>query len=287
MPSSVYYRPPKSAPPFASDPKRLANCVMHWTEALHGSGCLGAALEAFSGLAQARVVHVYRLCLDSGRRQTIATRDDDQARSGRPLVRELGPSLLPDDPLQMRPGTLWTLGELDPARRDGLEPRARLWMADRGFRDAGLIPLGRTDRALDLLEFHSVTDIDSRQRLGCEALASLTAEAWDRRPRGAISTRLRAAKPLGERARRGRTHDPLSPENPWGLTPAELRLCALIRAGVDPSDLQARTGNSVATVRSHLRSIYAKSQVTGQIGLIRLLLADAPQPMPRTVNAGQ
>jgi DNA-binding CsgD family transcriptional regulator len=274
MPSFVHHRPPKTALPFASDPARLANCVMHWTEALHGSGCLRAALEAFSGLAQARVVHVYRLCLDGGRRQTIATLDHDPARSGRPLVRELGLSLVPDDPLQMRPGTLWTLGELDPPSLDALEPRGRLWMEDRGFRDAALIPLSLSDGVLDLLEFYTFAGIGNRQRVDCEVLAALSAEVWGRRPKGQIAAWLSAIAPIEGHSGEGPRGDPLSPTNHWGLTGAELRICALIRDGIDPADLVAHTGSSVATVRSHLRSIYSKAQVTGQVGLVRALLAE-------------
>ena len=258
---------------------------MLWVEALHGTGCPRAALEAFSGLAQARVVHVYRLCLDSGRRQTIATLDHDPAQEQRPLVRPLGPSLVPGDPRRTRPGTLWTLSELDPASLDALDARGRRWMEDRGFRDAALVPLGLSGSALDLVEFYSFAGIGRRQRADCEALASLSAEMWGRRPKGRISAWLRATAPLGGRAAEGPTGNPLSPANPWGLTGAELRICSLIRDGVDPAEIVAHTGNSVSTVRSHLRSIYSKAQVTGQVGLVRALLADTP-PVAERVAQG-
>jgi DNA-binding CsgD family transcriptional regulator len=274
MPNPVHDGPSQPLLHLAQNPGRLAILAMHWTEALHGSDGMHAALHAFSDLAAARVVHVYRLGADTGRRQTIATLDLDQAR--RPLVREIGPSLLPDDPQQMRPGTLWTLSELDPARLDAVEPRGRLWMKDRGVRDAGLIPLGRADGTLDLLEFYTVAAIDSRRRVECEFLAALSAEAWSRRPKGRIAALLAKVNSIGQRVHPHRAGDPLSPDNPWGLTPAELRLCALIRGGVDPADLGAHTGKSIATIRSHLNSIYSKADVTGQVGLVRVLVADTP-----------
>lgn len=274
MPGPARFLSSQPASSLKPDPGWIARFVMHWTEALHGSGCLRTALEAFSRLAEARVVHVYRLCLESGRRRTIATLDHDAAQAWRPLVRPLGLALVPDDPRQMRPGTLWALSELEPSSLDALEPRARLWMADRGFRDAALILLGRGDSTLDLLEFYAVAGIGARRRGDCAFLAGLSAEAWERRPKGRISALLRAVNPIEERAGAGAVKDPLAAENPWGLTAAELRICALIRDGIDPSDLVAHTGSSVSTVRSHLRNIYSKAQVTGQVGLVRVLLAD-------------
>jgi DNA-binding CsgD family transcriptional regulator len=262
---------------FTPDPGQLADFVMRLTDALGGSGPLHEALAAFAEPAQARVVHLWRLCLDSGRRRTIATLDLDAARGARPLVRELGAQLLPDDPREIRPGTLWTLDELEPSRLDALDARGRMWMRDRGFGDAGAIPLGRSEGALDLLEFHTTDVLGAGRRARCELLAALGAEVWSRRPQGCIETRLRAVPSMAERQKPAAAADPLSPANPWGLTAAELRICALIRDGIDPTGLVARTGSSVPTVRSHLRSIYAKARVPGQVGLIRALLADAPR----------
>ncbi|PZX36219.1 hypothetical protein LY56_03531 [Roseinatronobacter thiooxidans] len=45
----------------------------------------------------------------------------------------------------------------------------------------------------------------------------------------------------------------------------------MIREGSDTADIVARTGNSIATVPTHLRNIYAKAQITVQVALVRHL----------------
>jgi DNA-binding CsgD family transcriptional regulator len=231
----------------------------------------------FSARSGASVVHVYRLCPKSGRRQTIATLDNGPDRSSRPLIREIGPALVPEDLRYVQAGTLWTLAELHPPHCDTIESRCRLWMEDRGFRDAGVIVLGHSGGAVDVLEFYSVVEISGRLRRECETLAAFGAVAWGRRPAGRVAHWLRATPQITPRVAQPAMEDPLSAANPWKLTAAEVRICALVRAGCDPADIVTRTGNSIATVRTHLRNIYAKAQITGQVALVRLLMAD-PAP---------
>jgi DNA-binding CsgD family transcriptional regulator len=48
----------------------------------------------------------------------------------------------------------------------------------------------------------------------------------------------------------------------------------MIRSGLSPADITDRAGLAKSTVRTHLRNVYAKLRVTGQIGLVRLLLTE-------------
>lgn len=277
MPNTTHLYAGPPSPGLAADLESATNFVMHLTEALHASRRLRAALDVFSARSGASVVHVYRLCPKSGRRQTIATLDNGPDRSSRPLIREIGPALVPEDLRYVQAGTLWTLAELHPPHCDTIESRCRLWMEDRGFRDAGVIVLGHSGGAVDVLEFYSVVEISGRLRSECETLAAFGAVAWGRRPTGRVAHWLRATPQITPRVAQASVEDPLSAANPWKLTAAEVRICALVRAGCDPADIVTRTGNSIATVRTHLRNIYAKAQITGQVALVRLLMAD-PAP---------
>lgn len=58
----------------------------------------------------------------------------------------------------------------------------------------------------------------------------------------------------------------------YGLTPAEARLAARLLAGQELNAIAAETGVSTSTVRSHLKAIFAKTGVTRQSELVRLLL---------------
>lgn len=56
------------------------------------------------------------------------------------------------------------------------------------------------------------------------------------------------------------------------LSPAESRLARAIALGVTPEEYATSAGISVATVRTQLRSTYAKTGASGQLDLVRLLL---------------
>jgi DNA-binding CsgD family transcriptional regulator len=55
------------------------------------------------------------------------------------------------------------------------------------------------------------------------------------------------------------------------LTPAESRIAMLLASGEEPTGIAARTRSSYATVRSHLKSIYQKTNVSKQSQLVRLI----------------
>ena len=57
----------------------------------------------------------------------------------------------------------------------------------------------------------------------------------------------------------------------FGLTEAEARLALALLAGESPADVAARTERSVATVRTHLASLFAKTGTSRQAELLNLL----------------
>jgi len=276
MKNSLSSRYDISEATYAAELQDFTNFIMQLSDALYTPNRLVTALKGFHTLTQASVVHVYRLCLDSGRRQTIATADYGLDAAHRPLVRELGQSMVPQDLRDVKVGTLWTISELDPLFSERLDMRCRIWMEHRGFRDAGLFVLGRNGNIVDVAEFYCLGRLDGRQSAKCQILASLCAIAWARRPKGRVSSWLRAAPQIVPRTEGGGQDDPLSTSNPWKLTAAEMRICMLIRDGSDIADIVTRTGKSIATVRTHLRNIYSKAQITGHVALVRLLIAETP-----------
>jgi len=75
-------------------------------------------------------------------------------------------------------------------------------------------------------------------------------------------------------------HDPLRRQRPaqevlralYGLTPAECRVALLLADGLAPRKIADMVGVTDNTVRSQIKSIYAKTGVKRQAELIRLLL---------------
>lgn len=57
----------------------------------------------------------------------------------------------------------------------------------------------------------------------------------------------------------------------YALTPAEARIALSLLAGDTPDEIAARTNLKIATIRSHLASLYAKTGARRQSELVRLL----------------
>lgn len=246
--------------------------LIRWTECLHGDGALRETLADFASFAQAEVVHLHRISTDTGAQRAIATFDAGAAAGKRPLTRPLGLGLVGSTLGRAKPGTLWSMTEMDPAAVERLERGNLGWMRERGFREAMVIPLSPTTEWSDVLEFYLSAPLDRKLRAEVETVAVAAALAWGRRPKGRIARILRAAPAIDTRlATRGAAH-PLSDSNPLGLTAAEFRICILMLTETDLLTIGKRLGIAESTLRTHLRSIFAKAGVAGQVGLVRLLL---------------
>jgi DNA-binding CsgD family transcriptional regulator len=68
----------------------------------------------------------------------------------------------------------------------------------------------------------------------------------------------------------------------YGLTPAEIRVAESLLQGAKPKEISDRYGVSIATVRTHLRSIFDKTETRRQSELVELLLRG---PMGRIFEA--
>ena len=247
--------------------------MIRWTECLHGNGSLRETLINFSDLVLAEVVHLHRVNSVTGGQRTIATVDRHAPQGARPLIRAHGMALAGQTLSRAKPGTVWSMQELDRDATSRLEPSVTTWMERRGLREAMLIPLSSASDATDVLEFYMSAPLDGPRRLALETLSLAVAEAWGRRPEGRIARILRAAPAINANLALDRPNlHPLSQSNPLGLTAAESRICSLIQRGADLTEASKELSITDSTLRSHLRSIFAKTGVAGQVGLVRLLL---------------
>jgi DNA-binding CsgD family transcriptional regulator len=247
--------------------------MIRWTECLHGNGSVRETLINFSDLALAEVVHLYRVNTATGGQRSIATIDLCASQGARPLTWAHGIALAGQTISRAKPGTLWSLQELDREAASRLDSRVADWMEERGLREAMMIPLSSVGDATDLLEFYLSTPLDRPRRVALETLTLAAAEAWGRRPTGRIARILRAAPAINEHLSNGRPNvHPLSESNPLGLTAAELRICSMMHRGTNLNEASKTLGIADSTLRTHLRSIFAKAGVAGQVGLVRLLL---------------
>jgi DNA-binding CsgD family transcriptional regulator len=254
--------------------------LIRWTECLHGDGALRETLAEFGSLALADVVHLSRINTETGAQRAIATVDVGAGQAKRPLTRPHGLALVGRTLSRAKPGTVWSMSELDAGAAGGLERRTLDWMQERGFREAMLIPLSAAGERADVLEFYLATPLDRTRRAAIEALATAAAFAWGRQPEGRIARILRATPDIDARIVARRSAHPLSDSNPLGLTAAEFRICSLMQRETDLLTISKRLDIADSTLRTHLRSIFAKAGVAGQVGLVRLLLEPETARMP-------
>lgn len=130
-------------------------------------------------------------------------------------------------------------------------------------------------------QIKTVIVLESNERL-CDMLVLVRADStwssviaqelaliWARRSKGQI------AGVLGARFGTDQSGAILSPKNPYSLTPKETQVCYRLADGLKPKDIAEQLGCSMPTVRTHLRNIYAKTELDGMIPVVHRLHEDA------------
>lgn len=69
----------------------------------------------------------------------------------------------------------------------------------------------------------------------------------------------------------GKTNNILGMNNPCGLTRSETRVCYALKEGMSPAKIADHFGIGIATVRTHLSNIYAKTGLPSQTAVVRQL----------------
>ncbi|WP_278027105.1 helix-turn-helix transcriptional regulator [Roseicyclus salinarum] len=169
---------------------------------------------------------------------------------------------------QPRPGSVWfkTLTETE------ADPALERFHRQRRLTELAVVPLSVEDKATMFLEMHFSVHRGTGQHALINMCAATLADTWSRRKPG-LMTEL-----ILERSRTGPSSLPaasiLSVENPAGLSRAEFRVCLLLSRGLSAKRACTQLGISESTLRTHLRSIYAKTETHGQAELLFLLLSD-------------
>ncbi len=73
--------------------------------------------------------------------------------------------------------------------------------------------------------------------------------------------------------------------NPANLSRAEFRVCLLLSHGLSVKGVTDELRLSEATVRSHLRSVYSKTETTGHAELLYRILSSEPARVVRRTGA--
>jgi DNA-binding CsgD family transcriptional regulator len=239
--------------------------VADFTRAMERDGRIEPALEDLAGLMGADAAIVTRLGSSGARRLSAWERDAGKMftpRNRPPLASDLialaGPSL--------RSGSVLVLSDiLDPEQLRDLAGRRHLETWSIG--DVVFVMLSNVRGAADVLELQFSSRFGMHNMALLNSIGQMLASLW----RDRVATVKSIGVVATAQKRRPEAVDILSVDNPIRLSRAEYRVCQLVRAGHRAGEIADELDLQECTVRSHLRSIYAKANVSGQVGLMYLL----------------
>ncbi|MDJ0629608.1 MAG: helix-turn-helix transcriptional regulator [Rhodobacter sp.] len=140
---------------------------------------------------------------------------------------------------------------------------------------ATCVILGRYRTESDVLRLEFDTEPEEDVAFVLRCISDAAAKIWSQREPGLASALIiDEARNSKTRAGKGREAAILGPDNVFGLSRAEFRVCNLLRKGLKPNQIAEELGISITTVRSHLSSIYAKTETSGQLGVLHKLSHD-------------
>lgn len=184
--------------------------------------------------------------------------------------------ILDTRPDELSWGSIWRLTDLRKEVTFRDSAAAQEWADRPEISDVSLVVLSCEDGQLDAFEmtFDKTPQInpDIPPVLVTQALA----HAWSIRVPGVVARAILQGGKVHSRPRVAADADILSVDNPCGLSRAEQRVCTLLLTGARAREIAQALNLSVSTVRSQLRSIYAKTGASGQVELITRIGKNAP-----------
>lgn len=261
-----------SRPAIAAKPNGF-DVVARWVETLHGHGEFRDALSAICDMLSGDVGNLIRVPRDGSASKSVAIVDKDAGKlfsNRRPKT--FGDALIAEVGLPARDGSVWILSELLRDSHVELSRDLRDDIEEYGLRDLAIVPLQSERDSVDYLEIHFRSGFAEHNRVLFIAMAETLARAWSKRLPGT------AERLIAQSRLRKATPDPamadtaiLDVTNPAELSRSEYRICALINEGLLVQEIASELNIRQSTMRSHLRSIYAKTGVSSHVELIHAL----------------
>jgi DNA-binding CsgD family transcriptional regulator len=258
-----------------TDSARLAEygmigAIAEWCSALHGKTPLARGLQLVGTGIDAEAVAIVRYTRSGGSdgRPLSWDRAPAQVRGGR-VDRGYARSLLGSYFDAARPGTLWFRSMLDEVAQD-----LKDFQSARVMRELVVVPLEATDRFVDTVEIHFAEKLRSFQHHLLNSLAPVLSQTWKSRAPGLFTE---AVLLRAEHKRDMISGGPvLSSENPARLSRAEYRVGLMLSRGMTVDEAKVTLNIRDSTLRTHLASLYAKTNAANLSELVFILVSAAP-----------
>lgn len=260
-------------------PRTTAICfetLASWVEALHGHGEVSAALEEFVLLFKCDAVILVRFAEGARHPNCLARAVSIPQQAFPPRVAlPFAQDMLGEHLGIAKSGAVWTHSDVDDRamwkNSDTLNERMEL----HSVRDLALVALGSRGGTWDFLELQFATYISTNERNLIELLAKSLAKTWHSRLPG-LALKLQHLSRFNRSRATAEVCDVAIPdvENPAGLSRCEYRICSLVQEGMAAKKIAAKLDIQESTVRSHLHSIYSKTETSGQMELLHRLSSE-------------
>lgn len=256
---------------FASDSLGL---VVDWTHALNENGDLADVLGRLICLVKADAAMIVRSSKEDGKTSYLARCCAETGKVWPVQPRSQARAILGDSMSTAKSGSIWKMSD---SASSGLN--AACFNGD-DYADSVVevivSPMETTCGHTDHLEFHFRHRPAEHDLNLVIMLIGTLAVSWKRRVPGIISKKLGQKLKPHLYAGEERIHVPiLDTENPAQLSRCEFRVCSLLNEGMTVNSISQALSISQATVRSHLSSIFSKTNVSNQIELLHRLNSKA------------
>lgn len=261
---------------------RVLDGIASWCGGLHGSMPLFDALEALAYGFDSECAALTRHHRSEATARPVVICD---RRRGEADIPKLGRALAVDvmgyfyD--KARASTVWFLSDhvddADWSKSSTLEN----WEATREIVEIVVMVLASGQQQSDYIEFHFDRPLQRSEKLEFQSLLPTIVRSWAGRKTGLVTqTRMdaRVARARAEvEADKLKWNAPiLGMSNPAKLSRAEFRVCLLLARGLSVKGVTEELGLTDATVRTHLRSIYSKTDTASLAELLYRILSAGP-----------
>ena len=260
----------------------LVAVTASWYEAVFGHGAISDVLGELCQVCGAEAALLVRTNSADATAIRVAAHDRGRrAAGGRPLTKSFAREHFGDLFQAARPGTVWIGSSISHPEDIGPGSLAD-WQRSRGTHEFVVIVLTGGNGMRDHIELHFRDRLPAQEYRSIAVLAPTMARSWAMRRVGLVAGILASARSLHKQSvgeKPGERHL-LSAGNPARLSRTEFRLCLLLSQGLSASAVAEQMSLAETTVRSHLRSIYAKTEASGITDLVYRLIAQPSQDAP-------